>query len=285
MNNKVKCLICGQEMKDLTSHIFRKHGIKAEQYRQQFPNSQIRCDSLLELQSKRISGDKNPAYQHGGKYSPFSEKFVGGTENIKEAKKKAKENKTKDKDNTQLEYWITKTNGDVEQAKKLLTERQKTFSLEICIDKYGEEKGKQVWLNRQEKWHKNYKKSNFSKVSQKLFWQMVDRLESLENIYFAELDDTKKLDTSGINHELRLTLDEKVVLPDFIDVEQKKIIEFDGTYWHLVKNKKYSFHDHPDEKRKQILTKNGYKSLHITEHEYKNDEQGTIDKCLNFLKQ
>ena len=284
MNNSVTCQICKQKMKELTNHIFRKHNIKAAKYREMFPNALIRSESLLKQQSERIKGDKNPAFQHGGKFSPFSLNFIYGTDNIEATKRKAKENKTKDKDNTQIEYWLKKTNGNLEKAQKLLSQRQSTFSIKSCIEKHGEEKGTKIWLDRQEKWHSNYKKSNFSKVSQELFWQIADNVKSLKAIYFAELNENKEKDISGVNNELRLRLNKKIVLPDFIDTRQNKIIEFDGEYWHKVKNKDYVFSDNPDVKKQNLLNENGYQVLRIGEKEYKNDKQGTIKKCLNFLK-
>ena len=33
-----------------------------------------------------------------------------------------------------------------------------------------------------------------------------------------------------------------------------------------------------------ILSNDGYVILHINELDYKNDKQGTVEKCLNFLK-
>lgn len=75
-------------------------------------------------------------------------------ENSLKLKEKKEENPEKYKGayNTQIKYWIDKCDGDVEKAEKLLSERQATFSLEICINKYGKEKGKSIWKGRQEKW-------------------------------------------------------------------------------------------------------------------------------------
>ena len=280
MNNSVTCQMCGQQMKELTSHIFRKHNIKAQEYRKLYPGSPIRCESLLQKQSERIKGDKNPGYQHDGKYSPFSLKYIHGTDNVEATKRKAKENKTKDKDNTQIEYWLKKTSGNLDEAKKLLSQRQTTFSLKSCIEKHGEKEGKQIWLNRQERWHKSYKKSNFSKISQELFWSVSKQINNLNDIYFAQLNENKEKDLSGTNHEIRLKL-EKVVLPDFIDVKKRKIIEFDGTYWH---GKVGHGNKEREIERDMLLSNDGYVILHINELDYKNDKQGTVEKCLNFLK-
>jgi very-short-patch-repair endonuclease len=267
-------------MKELTNHIFRKHNVKAQEYRKLYPGSPIRCESLLQKQSERIKGDKNPGYQHKGKYSPFSMNYIHGTDNVEVTKRKAKENKTKDKDNTQIEYWLNKTNGNLEEAQKLLSQRQSTFSLKSCIEKCGEKEGKQIWLNRQERWHKSYKKSNFSKISQELFWSVSKQINNLNDIYFAQLNENKEKDLSGTNHEIRLKL-EKVILPDFIDVKKRKIIEFDGTYWH---GKVGHGNKEREIERDMILSNDGYTVLHINEFDYNNDKQGTVEKCLNFLK-
>ena len=43
-----------------------------------------------------------------------------------------------------IEYWLRKTNGDIIQAKKLLKQSQTTFSIETCIEKYGEDAGYKI---------------------------------------------------------------------------------------------------------------------------------------------
>lgn len=62
---------------------------------------------------------------------------------------------------TNLEWWIQKCNGDVEKAKKLYKERQATFTLEKCIEKYGKRKGTQIWKDRQKQWQSNLDHSTF----------------------------------------------------------------------------------------------------------------------------
>ena len=59
----------------------------------------------------------------------------------------------------------------------------------------------------------------------------------------------------------------------------KKIIEFDGVYWHR---------NNPENaKREKIrdeeINTNGYKVLHVSELDYKNNPNETIEKCLDFL--
>ena len=52
---------------------------------------------------------------------------------------------------TSIEYWL-KQGYSEEESKRLLSERQSTFSLKICIEKYGEAEGTIVFNERQEKW-------------------------------------------------------------------------------------------------------------------------------------
>lgn len=50
-----------------------------------------------------------------------------------------------------IDYWIKKGYNQKE-AVKIISESQKTFSKEICIKKFGEEKGLKVFQERQKKW-------------------------------------------------------------------------------------------------------------------------------------
>lgn len=49
------------------------------------------------------------------------------------------------------EYWILQGFTE-EEASKKVSEAQTTFSLKICIEKYGEEEGYKIWKERQDKW-------------------------------------------------------------------------------------------------------------------------------------
>lgn len=55
---------------------------------------------------------------------------------------------------TKLSYYLNKGMTE-EEAKAALKERQSTFSLKKCIEKYGEEEGTKRFKERQEKWLKS----------------------------------------------------------------------------------------------------------------------------------
>lgn len=275
----VACKLCNLLSHDLTSHILRTHKISIEDYKRDY--GKIRSEKYLMDQSNRIKGDKNPAYNHQGKFSPFSNNFIYADKiDREELHKKVKNSiKNSEKRTNTLIYWINLGYSE-EEAKVKVSQRQTTFTLEKCIEKYGEEEGTKRWVERQDKWISSFKKSKkdrFSKISQELFCEIFNHIkEDVEFIYFAELGEDKLLDTSGVNNEYKLKFPEKVVLPDFINIKTKKIIEFDGTYWHSETKSR-------DEVRDKILIKNGYQVLHINEENYRKNKDDVIKECLEFL--
>jgi hypothetical protein len=178
-----------------------------------------------------------------------------------------------------IQYWVEKGFNYL-QAKEKVTERQTTFSLDICVQKYGEEDGLKRFNERQIKWLTNYKRTNFSKISQTLFWGILESEPTIKNnnIFFATFNDGFK-DDSGKNNEYRLSLLNGVILPDFIDLAKRKIIEFDGTYYHRLTPE----NSLREEKRDKMILESGYEVLHVSELEYKNNKQEIINKCIAFL--
>jgi len=269
----------------LNSHL-TIHGINTKEYLVQFPEAKLYSESYLKHCSDRIAGNKNPAYDHGGRLSPFSDKFVGYKNlsdeetqtRIQEVNMKRADTTDKNDNYTNRLSYYLKQGMSEDEANDALSERQTTFSLETCIEKYGQEEGLVRWNKRQEQWLTNYKKSNYSKISQLLFWEIFNLLEDTSSIHFAELSPKKIPDSSGKNNELRLNLATKVILPDFIDTKTKKIIEFDGDYWH---GKPGNVQRELD--RDMIIVDNGYQIIHITETEFKTDKKKVIKKCLNFM--
>ena len=152
-NDWIECGICSFRGGDLGSHITKIHNITTDSYLEKYNIRTVKSQSLCD----KVSGENNPAYQHGGKFSPFSEKFIyADTTNREELVARATKTRAdNDNNTTTIEYWLKNTDGDLEEAQKLLTERQTTFSLNICIEKHGQELGREVWLERQYKWQDN----------------------------------------------------------------------------------------------------------------------------------
>jgi hypothetical protein len=70
----------------------------------------------------------------------------------------------KDKTTSNVEYWIKK-GYSTDEAKIKVSERQSTFSLKKCIEKYGEKNGREIFNSRQKKWIETLKnKVNYLEI-------------------------------------------------------------------------------------------------------------------------
>jgi len=199
---------------------------------------------------------------------------------------------------TQLDYWLSK-GYTKEQAEQKLKERQTTFSLDICIKKYGKEKGKKVWKERQEKWQNTFnnktpeeierinrskfrwgKNTGYSKISQELFWTLYNEIkDDFDHIYFAQLGKRKGKDLSGKNNEFFKILSDRNVFFDFFIKDVNKVIEFDGDYWHNETRGNIE----RDKLRDESILNEGYQILHIRERDWKQNQSKVVKQCLGYI--
>ena len=201
---------------------------------------------------------------------------------------------TPDKYITKPEYWEAK-GYNKEEAKEKVKEFQKeiSFTLEHCIERYGEEKGTQVFNDRQNKWQKklrnNFAEHGDGRSNQSEFgWCMIDKICKVMNISKPMSEKYIKDTDYGRGYAF-----------DF--QYQNKLIEFNGDYWHCnpIKYKFDYFHQvknmtakeiwEYDARKKELAESYGYKVLTIWEHEYdeslkNNTFENLIDKCVEFLK-
>lgn len=279
-----------------------------EEYKQEFPNVKLQCDRLnkkngqhmkdekyREAQRQKMLGENNPNHstkttkeQRRAK-SPFSKKFKG----YKSEEDRQKFIKSVDygsiKKSSDLEWWIEKCDGNIEQAEKLYKERQATFTLEKCIKKYGKKQGTKVFNDRQEKWlkklHTNFEKYGDGRSPQSKW--VNDIKESLSQLGFNIPEKEKWIRNKGAKskaYAYDLTI-------------SNKIIEFNGDYWHMNPNK-YKASDFNKSKQKtaneiwqydidkiKLAESHRYKVLTIWESEYYENPEETIQKCIKFLKE
>lgn len=285
ITDPVKCLMCDYASTSLQSHIQHHHNMSIAEYKDKFnvDNTAIYHQSYTKFFSDKILGENNPAHDHGGKFSPYSKNFIkydGMHDDEKEqniASIVTKAGNTKDINEThttRIEYYINK-GMTREEAQDALSLRQTTFSLEKCIADHGEIEGLEVWKNRQEKWNKNFKKNNYSMISQKLFNQITDTVG-------MDRAKTFKYATSGeynFNNEQIIKLNDRVIKPDFYDTTTNKIIDFYGDYWHgEARGNKQR-----DAAREQAMRDSGYIFLIIQERDYKSNPEKIVQQCVNFL--
>lgn len=272
----ISCPVCNQKVKQITAQHARSHGFNTtKEMQEQLNMKTITCESVKEL----VRGENNPGYKHGGKFSKFSENFVHGYD--KEWHKEwAKthsgfRNENKELFKTNIEYWQAQT-ADTEEAEKLYKEFQ-IRDLNYFVNKYGEEDGAIRYKQKISRWLTNMPRINYSVVSQELFDSIMKEYNHDGNVYYATHDraDMQKYK----NKEYRLSVDGSYVMPDFVDVSAKKIIEFDGDYWHsdAVANPQR------ESLRADKIKNEGYDVYHVKEHDYKQDKGKVILECLNFL--
>lgn len=287
-------------------------GKTTEDYKKEFPDALICCTKDKENTSKNsgqfmkapeyrkkysemFKGENNPNHssktteQQRKERSPFSKDFYKARGRSEEEVHNFVKTALKDRlTETQLEYWIAK-GYNKETAKEMLTNRQRTFTLEKCITKYGAEKGKEMWKKRQEKWKKALTE-HFSKYG--------DKRNALAQSEFAIYCIEKICNKMNII----IPFSEKFITNkdtgkhfSFDFQYENKLIEFNGDYWHC-NPLKYSF-DYFN-KRKNMTAKEiweydeekiktaesyGYKVLVVWESEYNENKENTIQKCIDFI--
>lgn len=177
---------------------------------------------------------------------------------------------------TNIHYWLNKGYTE-DDAKAVLSKRQSTFNLSKCIDKYGEEKGYEIWKNRQINWynkakdklskgdylkfesilgefggdeemaHKklterllNINKGKFGRASNrslKIFNQLIEICDNHSIEYHVGKDDNSE-------YYIYDKESKKIYFYDFTIPEFKLIFEFNGKLWHskeLKENNKNIF--------------------------------------------
>lgn len=184
----------------------------------------------------------------------------------------------------QKEYWMKK-GMDEENAIKMVSEKQTTNSIKSIMKrtKCSKEEAIKIRKSITEKWLESLPKLNYSKVSQELFWEIYNKIKNDYNeIYFATLYNGV-MDESGKNHEYKVPTSKSYKKLDFYVRDINKAIEFVGTYWHSINNKKYT-EEKDIIRENQIIESIGCKILNIKEQDYYKDKQKIIQDCLNFLK-
>jgi hypothetical protein len=145
-----------RKKKPYHTHIRKTHKMSVSEYKEKYEAEVI---SPLEKNTikNRMKGSNNPAFNHGGKLSPYSKNFVkykdGSADySMDEVIKKSNATKVENaSNNTTIEYYLNKELS-LEDAQKALSERQNNFTIEKCIERHGLDLGPKIWKNRQEKW-------------------------------------------------------------------------------------------------------------------------------------
>ena len=287
----------------LSTHAKKNNFQNIEYYRERFPdaNEKELNEMLMKAKNDYLakrpdnSGENNPGHkskttdlerrQRSPKCIEFYElRFPGHTQEeykqmVDDHKKYNTSKLTPEKYSTKIEYWLAKGYTE-EEGRIMISKRQRTFTLEYCIEKYGDEKGRDIFNKRQEKWMKSFKNSIKNNIKNGV------QSSNIADEFFNKLE-------SIVPGGAREVLHGRYAF-DYIN--NNKIIEFNGDYWHMnpkiykkdVINKTtgrsaQEIWKRDNEKRKYALGK-GYEYYVIWESEYRNDPDAIIKECMEYLK-
>ena len=306
------CKECGWKAFDLITHITKFHKTPMKEYYAKHNCTQMDVfhPKQLEERQERVSGDKNPGFEHNGRLSSISKNFknyVGKTDEEKEAaikeiqSKQAASREASCGYTTRLDYWTTR-GFSREEAIVKVQERQRTFSKAICIAKYGIEKGTEIWLARQELWldslYTNLTEQEYSDLTQRKIQSFVNGWSKIATSLFKLLDHEDAIYADESNpQEAHIIMEDGSEFTYPVDyMLGNKVIEFYGDQIHA--NPRYFKHGDEsngivthnvqkiwdrDARKQKIITDNGYDLLVVWEHDYKWNKESTIQKCKDFL--
>jgi len=292
--NYITSRIDGSKRKRIYGNYLKKLGITSKQYNILFPDAPLYCEkdkkntnkncglhmkneNYKKIFSEKIKGELNPNHKskttkkQRNERSPFNINFYLKNNNFKKSdnlkndfiKKVSKIRKY----NTKREYFLTD---------KEYKERQKTFSYEKCIEKYGKIKGKEIFTNRQIKWHKSLKKNlkcGYSKASQELFNKIILNFNDHENFKFATL-----------NNEFYIKRSDKKGIWKFLYHANPKIYNEKDNPHPFRKNLTSKEIWEKDENKYKDAKNNNFKIKIIWDSEFKNNPNKILKECLEFLK-
>lgn len=195
----------------------------------------------------------------------------------------------KDVNTTQIAYWLKKGYNEKE-AKEKVKDRQRTFTLEKCIKKYGEDDGTNIWIKRNKRWSKKMKdillkNGNYKQDSSNIEKIFINDILNETNINEYNCYINKQF-MIFCNSDFYYTYDFKY---------NNKIIEFNGDYWHCnpikydmdyfnMRKQMYAKDIWKYDKLKiQKAKKEGYDVLVVWENDYKKNKEKIIQECVDFL--
>lgn len=255
----------------------------------------------IQKKSERVRGENNPGYQHGGKFSVWSENFVNGYDKErhdqfkKESSERLQSFEYRVNNPFFLEYWIEQCDGDEEQAKNLHSQSQ-TRDLKWFTDKFGEEEGKRRHAAKTDKWMATFA-SKPEEELERIAQAKLRTRGGAASPYETEVKEFLEETGYSVTTQMSLPRDDDPKRKFYYDIiVGNKIIEVHGDYYHANPNKFAADHLfrgkitakqiwEKDAYKKQIAINNGYDFHHIWASDLQSNKEQVIRECLNFLNQ
>jgi hypothetical protein len=199
-----------------------------------------------------------------------------------EGKKRYEKYKKRQAYTNSLDYFIEKLGYDNGKKEYERINSEKGLTLENMIRVHGFVKGPQIY---EEIISKKSSDVYHSKISQKLF-DDLDNIVVNDNTFYASK-----------NNEFGMCSNDRYYFFDYTIPERKKIIEFNGDYWHANPKIYESSWIHPvtkktaheiwcsDSDKIDFARKKGYSVMIVWESDFINSPDKVIQQCLEFLNE
>jgi G:T-mismatch repair DNA endonuclease (very short patch repair protein) len=252
-------------------------------------------ESLMMISSKQkeisLKRDRNKKQKNPYSEEYYIENGINNPDEIKELiqKRKNKSNPyivcSEDKINNMIKKRNITYYGKTEEERKKIN-ISRGLNKEDIIKKFGIEKSLEIFRNRGKGSRSPYEKK-YSKMSLSLF-EMIKDMNPEKEFFYG-----KNEKFIPIKHEGK----RKGYFVDFLFEDEKKIIEFNGDFWHynpkkylsesftILMGKKIKAQDvwDEDEKKINLLKQKGYEVLIIWEMDFKENENEIKIICNNFI--
>jgi hypothetical protein len=252
----------------------------------------MKQDKYRKLASDAIKGKNNPNHSSNVSVevrqsrSPFSSNFAKYTDESDRNTFVSSIDWSARITSTELVWWLNK-GYSLEEATKLHKERQRTFTLEKCIERHGEHKGTEIFNQRNKEWSAKLREHFLINGDGR---SLSSRFAvSLINSICQELE----IDMPTKEKYIYDTENSRAYSYDF--TLDNKIIEFNGDYWHcnptiyeasyfnkslnMTAFDKWEY----DLGKMQTAERYGYDILVIWESEWVKSPNDTLKKCIDFL--
>ena len=165
--------------------------------------------------------------------------------------------------NTNIQFYLNK-GLSLKEAADLLKNRQRTFSLDICIEKHGEDKGKDIWKQRQQKWLSTMDAKSDEEKTRILIAKIKNgAFVSQESIrFFSPIIDKMPVDLTVFTGDNEFYINDhgKFWKYDFTVLELKLIIEYNGVHVHpKVSSPETWRHAFTKQTKQEVLLQNNIK--------------------------
>ena len=241
----------------------------------------------------------------------IKKRSISREKKMSQYRKKAKESgEYKKYTSTCIEYYLNKGFSE-DDAKVELKKRQTTNTIENYIKKYGETEGPIKFQERNSKWsadiEERYHNGEFNKDSNKngngICNKIYSNLEKELALRLFTILNDKISDflfysiCTEKNKQYFIFESKKYYFYDitFFYNGKKKIIEFNGDYWHM-NPQIYNEHDFNNSKKMyaqeiwdmfnkkiKIANDKGFQTFVVWEKDWNEDKEKIINDCINFL--